>query len=182
MISLVVLSLVIIILSLVAPAALIIIVLIMNMLYINLKTLVPWAKVPIINLEKILAEINLAPGALVYDLGSGDGRFLFLAEKHGFKAVGYELAYYPYLKTLARKFLKGSKVEIKNKDFFKADLGQAEAIFIFLTAAVMEKIGLKLKENLKLGTKVISYGFAIPGWPVLKVLDTKPSKTYLYFN
>ena len=103
-----------------------------------------------------------------------------MAEKKGFRAVGYELARYPYLKTLIYKFLKSSKIKIENKDFFKTDLSDAKAIFIFLTASVMEKIGLKLKDNLRPGTSVVSYGFAIPSWPILKILDTSPSKTYLY--
>jgi len=170
----------IIILSLVTIITLIFVIFCSNLIYINLRTLVPWARVPNANLEKILAEVNLPAGALVYDLGCGDGRFLFLAEKYGFRAVGYELAYYPYLKTLIHKFLTGSNIRIINQDFFKQDLGQAKAIFIFLTAAVMEKIGLKLKDNLKPETMVISYGFKIPNWQIKKILNTLPSKTYIY--
>jgi len=175
-----ILSLLIILLSIVVPVASIIIILIIDMLYVNLVTRVPWAKVPVNNLEQILEHINLPAGSLVYDLGCGDGRFLFLAEKKGFKAVGYELAFYPYLKALIHKILKSSNIKIENKDFFKADVSGAKAIFIFLTASVMEKIGLKLKDNLRPGTSVVSYGFAVPGWPILKILDTSPSKTYLY--
>lgn len=167
---------------LVIPIASVIIILIADMLFINLKTKVPWARIPETNLENILASLKLPQGALVYDLGCGDGRFLFLAEKYGLKAIGYELAYYPYLKALISKFIKGSKVMIENKDFFKADLSEAKAVFIFLTASVMEKIGTKLKQNLKAGTTVISYGFLIPDWPILKTLETKPSRTYIYLT
>lgn len=174
------LSFLIIVLLLVAIFTLIFVVFCFNMLFVNLWTGVPWAKVPAANLEKILAEVNLPSGALVYDLGCGDGRFLFLAEKKGFKAIGYELAYYPYLKSVWFKFLKGSQVKIINKDFLKQDLKEASAIFIFLTASVMEKIATKLKENLKVKTIVISYGFTLPGWNIIKTLETKPSKTYIY--
>lgn len=152
----------------------------LNMIYVNITTAVPWARVPQANLEQILAEINLAPGSLLYDLGCGDGRFLFIAEEKGFKAVGYELSLYPYLKTLASKFIKNSRIQIRRQDFFKQDLGAADAVFIFLTGSVMAKIGLKLKQDLKEETKVISYGFLIPGWSVKKILDTHPSKTYIY--
>jgi len=150
------------------------------MIYVNLKTLVPWAKAPMHGLEDILVHLNLPVGSLVYDLGCGDGRFLFLAEHHGLKALGYELAFYPYLKAMVNKFLKDSKVKIENKDFFKQDLSQADAIFIFLTAAVMKKISEKLKQDLKQGVIIVSYGFEIPSWEIIKTLDTKPSKTYIY--
>ena len=115
-------------------------------------------------------------------MGCGDGRFLFLAEKHGLKAVGYELAYYPYLKAVILKFLKGSKVKISNTNFFKTDLSKAKAIFIFLTASVMGKIGRKLKEELNPGTMVVSYGFLIPKWFLTRTLETKPSRTYIYLT
>jgi len=154
----------------------------LNLIYVNLTTSVPWAKVPAANLEQILAEIPLPKNSLVYDLGSGDGRFLFLAEKKGLRAVGYELALYPYLKSISRKFLRGSKITIRNKDFYQSDLSEAEAIFIFLTASVMAKIGIKLKQNLKPGIKVISYGFKIPDWPIVKILETSPSQTYIYLS
>jgi hypothetical protein len=78
------------------------------------------------------------------------------------------------------KFIKGSRVIIKNHDFFKQDLKAADAIFIFLNSMIMKKISEKLKQNLKPETLVISYGFEIPGWNLKKVLDTKPSKTYIY--
>lgn len=177
---LIILSLLIIILSFIVIATFLVVFFGFNMIYVNLKTLVPWAKAPIIGLENILVYLNLPVGSLVYDLGCGDGRFLFLAEKYGLKALGYELAFYPYLKAITNKFLKSSKVKIENKDFLKQDLNQADAIFIFLTAAVMKKISEKLKQNLKPGVIIVSYGFEIPGWKIVKTLDTKPSKTYIY--
>ena len=168
--------------ALIIPTSSVVILFIFNMLYVNLKTRVPWAKVPLSNIEMIFNNLGLPVNSLVYDLGCGDGRFLFLAEKRGFRAVGYELAYYPYLKTLISKYIKGSKIAIENKDFFKQDLGAADAVFIFLTASVMNKIGLKLKNNLKAETTVVSYGFAIPGWTISNILETKPSKTYIYIK
>ncbi len=150
------------------------------MIFVNLKTAVPWVRAPMSGLDDILKALNLPAGSLVYDLGCGDGRFLFLAESRGLKAVGFELAYYPYLKAWAQKFLKNSSVKIQHRDFFKQDLSQADAIFIFLTAAVMNKIGRKLKKALRSETIVASYGFEIPGWETSRILDTKPSKTYIY--
>lgn len=170
----------IIILSFVVVAAFLVVIFGVNMIYINLKTLVPWVKTPLKNLQIVLDEINLPAGSLIYDLGCGDGRFLFMAEKRGLKAVGYELALYPYLKAQFNKFLQASRVKIKRRDFLRQDLNAADAIFVFLNALVMEKIGLKLKKNLKPGIVVVSYGIPIPAWKPIKILTTKPSLTYIY--
>ncbi|MEI7498146.1 MAG: hypothetical protein WCK11_02585 [Candidatus Falkowbacteria bacterium] len=170
----------IILLSFIVVATVLVVLLGVNTIYVNIVTNVPWAKVPTANLEKIIAAISLPANALIYDLGCGDGRFLFFAEKKGFRAVGYELSIYPYLKTVLHKFISGSTITIYKTNFFRADLSQAEAVFVFLTGAVMEKIGKKLKQALKPGTPVISYGFAIPYWTPTTILETMPSKTYVY--
>jgi SAM-dependent methyltransferase len=149
-------------------------------IYTIIKTKVPWAKTPRENLNKIFSEINLPKNSLIYDLGCGDGRTLFLAEKMGYRAVGYELSLYPFLKGALKKIIAKSEIKIKRRNFFKDNLKKADLVFIFLVSAVMEKLGRKLKKELKPGTIVMSYGFKIPDWNADKILDTKPSKTYFY--
>ncbi|MFA4834211.1 MAG: hypothetical protein WC619_05215 [Patescibacteria group bacterium] len=144
---------------------------------------VPFARTPDENIEKIFTELkkkNILAGSLFYDLGCGDGRILFEAEKRSYKSVGYELSLYQYLRGLTRKRLSESKVKIMRKDFMKEDLSDADVIFTFLVGKVMPGLGEKLKNNLKKGAIVISYGFKIPGWQINKILETKPSLTYIY--
>src|SRR5680860_615217 len=175
-----IISILIIILAFIVIATFVVVFFGLNMIYVNLKTLVPWVKTPFRNLERVLDGIKLPAGSLIYDLGCGDGRFLFLAEKKSLRAVGYELALYPYLKAQFNKFFQASRVKIKRQDFLRQDLNKADAIFVFLNAMVMEKIGVKLKKNLRPGIIVVSYGFTIPNWEPLKRLDTNPSRTYIY--
>ncbi len=148
-----------------------------------IKTKVPFARTPDENINKMLAELkrqNIPPGSRLYDLGCGNGRVLFEAEKHGYKSVGYELSLYQYLRGLIKKKLNRSKVKIIRKDFMRQDISDADVIFTFLVGGVMSRVGEKLKNNLKKGTIVISYGFTIAGWKPDKVLETKPSLTYIY--
>lgn len=154
----------------------------LSMIFINLKTKVPWVKTPADNLAMILDEIKLPAGSLVYDLGCGDGRFLFSAEQRGFRAIGYELSFYPYLRGLIIKYLSGSSVRIINRDYFSQDISDAKAVYVFLVDKVMAKIAAKLDSNLQPGTLVISHGFKIPDWPLEKTLATKPSPTYVYMK
>jgi len=148
---------------------------------------VPFARTPDKNIEQIFTELKkksrelgILSGSLLYDLGCGDGRILFEAEKRGYKSIGYELSLYQYLRGLTRKRLSGSKVKIIRKDFMRQDLSDADVIFTFLVGKVMLRLGEKLKNNLKKGAIVISYGFKIPGWQINKILETKPSLTYIY--
>jgi hypothetical protein len=144
------------------------------------KTRVAYVKTPAGNIDRILAEINLPKDSLIYDLGCGDGTVLFAAEKSGYQAIGYELSFYPYLKCLLRKIVKHSSIKIYRKNFFQEDLSKANAIFVFLVDKVMAKTGEKLLSELKPRTMVVSYGFAIPRWEVVKTINTSPSKTYIY--
>lgn len=148
--------------------------------YTIFKTKVPWAKTPKENIAKILDELDLPKNALVYDLGCGDGIFLFEAEKRGLRAKGFELSLYPYLKCLFLKKKRKSTVQIVRKNFFVENLGDADAVFVFLVRDVMQKVGEKLKQDLKSGTPVVSYGFEIPGWEVKRVVETEPSRTFVY--
>ena len=149
-------------------------------IYTIIKTKVPWAKTPQNNFKDIFSKIDLPKNSLVYDLGCGDGELLFFAEKLGYRAVGYELSLYPYLKCLFKKTITGIKITIIRKDFFNENLKNADLVFIFLVDSVMEKIGDKLINNLSPGTLVVSYGFKIPSWKINNQLDTNPSKTFFY--
>ncbi len=145
-----------------------------------IKIKVPWVKTPLENIVKVFSEINLPENSLMYDLGCGDGRSMFFAEKQGYRGKGYELSLYPFLKCLIKKIFTGSKIEIKRKNFFDENLKDADLVFVFLVDAVMEKLGNKLNKDLKSGAIIVSYGFEIPGWKPEKILNTNPSKFYLY--
>lgn len=153
-------------------------------IYINLRTKVPWAKTPEKNLKIILKEIaklKIPKNSLIYDLGCGDGRLLFLAEKYGYRAIGFELSLYPYLKCIIKKYFSKSKIKIQRKNFYNINLCKADVIFVFLVGPVMKKVEKKLKNELKQNTLVISYGFQFSGPKETKIINTKPSKTYIYY-
>jgi SAM-dependent methyltransferase len=169
-----------IILTVVAGGSIIFFILAGCSIYTILTSGVPWAKTPAGNIKKIFKEISLPKDSLIYDLGAGDGRVLFIMEKLGYRGIGYELSLYPYLKARFKKMISGSAVKFKRQDFFKADLSRANAVFVFLVGKVMDRVGRQLKSELKKGTVVASYGFIIPGWTEEKIIQTKPSLTYVY--
>lgn len=127
--------------------------------------------------ESVFEVLGLKPGQVFYDLGSGDGRMLKAAAKRGYVAVGYEinpiLAMYSWLST--RRY--GKQVKIVCGNFWRADLADADGIFVFLLAKYMSRLDKKLSQQHKKGKlKLASYSFAIPG----KKMSAKKGPIYLY--
>ncbi|HET7528871.1 MAG TPA: class I SAM-dependent methyltransferase, partial [Candidatus Saccharimonadales bacterium] len=107
--------------------------------------------------------LDLKKGQTVYDLGCGDGRFLKAAARRGIKSVGYELNpfMFAYAWLTTRRYRRLVKVRWGN--FWKADLSDADAIFIFLLTKYMARFDEFVKAKAPKGVKVASHAFKIPG-------------------
>lgn len=127
----------------------------------------PWLPVFKRDLDRILKLVNIQPGDLVYDLGSGDGRVLVaLANNSQAQVIGYEISFLLYILSKIKIILLGlsRRIEIRYADFLNRDLGQANVIFCFLTPMAMKKLAPKFRKELKKGTRIVSYSFSLPDW------------------
>jgi hypothetical protein len=115
----------------------------------------------------ILQEINPPKGALLYDLGSGRGTFLFAANfLFDLRGVGIELLtpYIVYGKKL-KKALKVGGIQFINDNILNVDLSPADIVYIAGTTyedRVLEGINKNLT-GLRSGAIVISVHHPIPG-------------------
>ena len=113
--------------------------------------------------DDLLDMIDLKPGSTIIDLGSGDGAFALQAARRGYKVIGYEIN--PILVVIARlrvfKYRKNVKIYLR--DFWRIELPEADAIYVFLIDRYMQKLGDKLKREVKKPTLVVSHVFKIPG-------------------
>ncbi len=97
----------------------------------------------------------------VADLGCGDGKILFLAEKNSKAAsfTGYENAPLPLIYYAVKKFFTQSKVKVLTKNFFNEDLSNYTVLLLYLLPDTLDSLLPKLEKELPKGARVISNVF-----------------------
>lgn len=113
--------------------------------------------------ESVLDLAGLQPGQTIIDLGSGDGRFLRAAARHGYRAIGYEINPFLYLISIIVTWRYRRLVRVHLADFWRTPLAPADAIYVFLIDRLMPKLNQKLTRELTQPTPLISFVFTIPG-------------------
>lgn len=122
----------------------------------------------------------------VVDLGSGFGTLAFFLSKRYPKCrvIGYETSPIPYFISLIIKMITGnSQVHFIRKNFFSVSHKNASMVVCYLYPGAMKKLQVKLNQELKPGTWVISHTFALPNWKPIEVFHVKDlyrTKIYLY--
>ncbi len=131
--------------------------------------------------RKMLDMADVDSEDLVYDLGSGDGRIVIEASER-FRALGIGVEADP-LRVLwsnikiSRRGLR-KNVRIIWGNLFHQNLSHATVVVLFLWGRTNEKLKDKLQEELRPGTRIVSYVWKFDGWNPVKV-DEK-ERIYLY--
>lgn len=136
---------------------------------------VPFISIPRVDWLKMGEVAELKPGQVVFDLGCGKANLLTsAAKKFGVKGVGYEISLWPYLWGKWRIRLSRANVEVRLKNFFQADISQADVVFCYLFPHIMAQLEPKFSKELKPGAKVVSYAFALPNIKPAKIISATP--------
>lgn len=120
--------------------------------------------VPTLSRQKktALDMLDLKPGQILYELGSGDGRILKAAAERGIKTVGIELNPLLVLVSYIITIKQRKNVRIIWGNFWKKDIKEADGIFVFLLDKYMVRLDKKIKDEHTKTVKLASYAFAIP--------------------
>ena len=120
--------------------------------------------------ETMIRLANLKPGMKIYDLGAGDGRLLFLAAQKGAMAVGLEINPFLVLLTWLKKTLSPHRnhIQVRWQNFWKTNLSDADAVFIYLLPWKMDKLAQKLAKELEPDALIVSNSFIFPKWKILQ--------------
>jgi SAM-dependent methyltransferase len=118
-------------------------------------------------IRKALKLARLQPNEILYDLGAGDGRVLLIAvQDFGAKAVGIEVGPIQcaliWLRAVASGF--GNKIDVRWENFYKANLSDADVVFVYATSKEVVKLASPLEKQLKKGARVVSISADFPEW------------------
>ncbi|XOU94698.1 MAG: methyltransferase [Candidatus Kerfeldbacteria bacterium] len=148
------------------------------LLFLYSRVKVPFVIIDKKYVVKIFDKVKISDQTIIYDLGSGKGDFLFATEKFNPKElVGYELSSLHVLFSKIKAKLIGSKIKFIRKDFFSANISNADMIYLFLIESVVAKIWEKIKKECKTGTKVIVLGDKIENEKEIQIIDLDPGNT-----
>ena len=117
--------------------------------------------------QRALKLANLRPGETLYDLGAGDGRVLFIAARE-FKAnaVGIEIGpiqcFWIWLRSLGSGW--GSHIKIRWGSFYKANLTNADIVFVYATSREVIKLAPHLAAQMKQGSRLVSISADFNDW------------------
>jgi len=128
-----------------------------------LRTRVPFVPTHAGDIEFIVKKLGIKSAEVFYDLGSGNGKVVFLVEAlSGAKVKGFELGWWTILYAKLKALIKGSKAEFVNKNFFKQDWSGANYIYCYLYPPLMSSIEDKFQEEMKPGSVAIVRDFPFP--------------------
>jgi precorrin-6B methylase 2 len=116
---------------------------------------------------KALKLANLRPNEVLYDLGAGDGRVLRIAARDfGAKAVGIEVGPIQCALIWMRITANGleNQMQVKWENFYKADLHQADVVFVYATSKEVLKLAPHLEQKMKQGARLVSISADFPEW------------------
>ncbi|HLD83809.1 MAG TPA: SAM-dependent methyltransferase [archaeon] len=137
-----------------------------------------WQPTSMKRVRAMLRMAGVSRRDYVYDLGFGDGRIIFTSmEEFHAKAGGVEIEPVKFIAAKIYAKWKGLKPDLKLGSVYGANVSNATVVTIFMSSIAHRLLRKKL-ENLKKGTKIVTYYWKFPDWKPVKV-DEK-LKIYLY--
>jgi ribosomal protein L11 methylase PrmA len=116
-------------------------------------------------------------------LGCGDGRIVIAAVKQfGARGVGYDIdpERIAEARENARRAGVADRAEFIQQDFFKAPIGGASVVTLFLLPPVLARMEPRLKSELGPGTRIISHSFGMNDWPPEQVVHVEGRTLYMW--
>ncbi|XP_056277585.1 ATP synthase subunit C lysine N-methyltransferase-like [Pseudoliparis swirei] len=129
------------------------------------KYCLPFVPATTAQVKNVLGVLRARSGTLA-DIGSGDGRIVIAAAKHGFQASGFELnpwlVWYSRYMALREGVHRSTSFHIS--DLWKVSFAQYSNVVIFGVPQMMDQLELKLASELPCTAKVVACRFPFPTW------------------
>jgi SAM-dependent methyltransferase len=135
-------------------------------------TRVPFVPTAARDIHTIAERVPLSEDDVIYDLGSGNGKVVFMLERlTGARTVGFETTLWTHWYALAKQLFynvgnkRRSRARFVLGNFFKHDWSGASVVYCYLYPPLMRQVGDKVLAECKPGTRVIVRDFPIPNLP-----------------
>ncbi|HTK03974.1 MAG TPA: hypothetical protein VL500_00135 [Candidatus Eisenbacteria bacterium] len=126
----------------------------------------PYVPTDEVRVRSMLRLADLKPGERLVDLGSGDGRIVIAAAKAGAIAEGWEIS--PYLWLISwlkiRRLGLQKNARVRLGTYWGEKFEDADVVTLFLITMQMGRMERKLRQELRPGSRVVSYAFDFPHW------------------
>ena len=144
---------------------------------------VHWEPSPPDAVQAILKLADVRKNDIVYDLGCGDGRIVIAAAKDfGARGVGIDIDPVRIAESNRNADVAGVKNQVKfrEEDLFEADFRDATVVTLFLWPSLNLKLMPILRQQLKPGTRVVSYIHDMGDWTPDKETVVNGRSVYLW--
>lgn len=127
----------------------------------------PFITTPDEVVDRMLQLAGTAPGDVVIDLGSGDGRIVIAAAKRfGARGIGIERD--PRLVEQSRENARAAEVADRvsfiEGDVLETDIAQGSVVTVYLLPFLIDKLQPRFLAELKPGSRIVSHAFGMVGW------------------
>ena len=144
---------------------------------------VHWEPSPPEVVEAILKIAEVQKRDIVYDLGCGDGRIVIAAARDfGARGVGIDIDPVRIAESRENALKAGvtDRVKFREEDLFEADFHEATVVTLFLWPSLNLKLIPILREQLKPGTRIVSYIHNMGDWPPDEEMSVNGRRIYLW--
>lgn len=147
-----------------------------------LFTRVPFVPTHKADIPDLVKRLGLNQNDIIFDLGSGNGKVVFLFEKHtGAKVRGFESTLWTHLWAKIKKYFIKSKAELVYGNFWKTPWTEATVIYMYLFPPLMPFLAEKILADCQPGTRIISRDFENPALRKIDEFQTPSDHTmYVY--
>ncbi|RJQ36393.1 hypothetical protein C4552_03845 [Candidatus Parcubacteria bacterium] len=122
----------------------------------------------------MVALADIRPGQRAADIGAGDGRIVIALARAGAIATGFEIN--PLLVWFARLRIRlaglGNRATVNRSNFWHQSFAPFDIVTVYGLPSIMPDLEVKLRRELKPGSRVVSNAFPFPHWQPLKTEGT----------
>jgi hypothetical protein len=146
------------------------------------RTQVPFYPSNQLTWDAVAALLPQSRGLQFIDIGSGMGGLVLdlAARRPDSDISGIEVAPLAWLVSLLRARISASRAHFVRGDYERLNFGQYDVVFAYLSPAAMPRLWYKAQAEMRSGTLLLSYEFAIPDVHPHIHLHADPNGPILY--